>query len=164
MPAHVTYPGVYIVEKSSGAQAIAAASTSTALFVGMTDRGPFGGPTQVLSQTAYDRVFGAISKGEMADQVHQFYVNGGTDAWIMRIANGAVAAAITVRREIGNTAALVLTARDPGAAGNMIRAEIDYATASPERLFNLTLYRHVLNSDGSWSKTETESYTNLSMD
>jgi phage tail sheath protein FI len=164
MPAHVTYPGVYIVEKSSGAQAIAAASTSTALFVGMADKGPFGSPTRVLSQAEYDRTFGATSKGEMADQVHQFYVNGGTEAWIMRIANAPVAAAIQIQRETGGTTALTLTARDPGAAGNMIRAEVDYGTSSPERLFNLTFYRHVLNADGTWSKTESESFKDLSMD
>jgi phage tail sheath protein FI len=164
MATQVTYPGVYVREESSGAQAIAAAATSVALFVGMADRGPIDVPTRVLGQAEFERIYGATSRGEMADQVRQFYVNGGGEAWVMRIANGAAAAQITIRQEAGNAAALQLTARDKGTAGNLIRAEVDYATSSPERSFNLTLYRQVLKSDGSYDKTEVETFANLSMD
>ena len=107
----VTYPGVYVREESSGAQAVAAASTSTALFVGMLGQGPFEIPTRVLSLTEFQRVFGASAPGEMADQVQQFYVNGGTEAWIMRIADDARAARITIKNSDG-TDTLRLTARD----------------------------------------------------
>jgi phage tail sheath protein FI len=164
MATHVTYPGVYIREESSGAQAIAAAATSVALFVGMADRGAIDVPTRVLGQAEYERVFGATSRGEMADQLRQFYVNGGGEAWVMRIANGAQASQITIRQEGSNTAALQLTARDKGVAGDLIRVEVDYATSSPERSFNLTLYRQMLKSDGSYQRTEVETFTNLSMD
>lgn len=163
MPAKVSYPGVYVQEEPSGARAVAAASTSTALFVGMIDRGPFGIPTRVLSLVEYERNFGASSSGEMADQVRQFYVNGGTEAWIMRIANGAEDAGVTLQTA-ANAPTIHLTARDVGVAGNMIRAEVDYDTASPERSFNLTLYRSSVRSDGSFERKETETYSNLSLD
>ncbi|MET1112598.1 MAG: DUF2586 family protein, partial [Allosphingosinicella sp.] len=164
MATHVTYPGVYVREESSGAQAVAAAATSTALFVGMADKGPMDVPTRVLSQAEFERLFGTSSTGELVDQVRQFYINGGGEAWIMRIANGARAAAITLRNEGNNADTLRLVARDKGAAGNMLRAEVDYDTGSPERTFNLTLYRHALRSDGGYDKQEVETFTNLSMD
>ena len=164
MAAQLTYPGVYVQEEPSGAQAVAAASTSTALFVGMANRGTFGTPFRVLSLIAYEREFGATSPGELADQVRQFYVNGGTEAWIMRIANGAAAAAVTLRNEQNDANALILTARDVGAAGNSIRAEVDYDTADPDRTFNLILYRNTLLADGTFRRDNIESYNALSMD
>lgn len=163
MATHVTYPGVYVREESSGAQAVASAATSTALFVGMAGKGPMDMPTRVLSQTEFERLYGTSGPGELIDQVRQFYVNGGGEAWIMRIANGAAAAAVTLNNE-ANAAALRLVARDKGNAGNMIRAEVDYDTGSPERTFNLTLYRHALRSDGGFDRTDVETHTNLSMD
>jgi len=162
MPATVSYPGVYVVEAESGARAVAAASTSLAVFVGMADKGPFETPTQVLGLSAYERLFGATSRGEMADQVRQFFLNGGSQAWIHRTALNAQAASVMLRNA-ANANTLRLTARDPGAAGNMIRAEVDYATASPERSFNLRLYRQVLRSDGSFSAAELETHAGLSL-
>lgn len=163
MPAIVSYPGVYVVEEGSGARAIPAASTSTTVFVGMADKGPFEVPTQVLGLPAYERLFGATSLGEMADQVRQYFVNGGGEAWILRTALNAQRASV-VLRSFGNADTLRLTARDPGAAGNMIRAEVSYATPSPERSFNLTLYRQSQRSDGSFAATEVETHAGLSMD
>lgn len=162
MPASVSYPGVYVLEEESGARAVAAASTSLAVFIGMADKGPFETPTQVLGLSAYERLFGATSRGEMADQVRQFFLNGGSEAWIHRTALNAQAASVMLRNA-ANANTLRLTARDPGAAGNMVRAEVDYATASPERSFNLRLYRQVLRSDGSFSAAELETHAGLSM-
>ena len=111
MAAQLTYPGVYVREEPSGAQAIAAASTSTAVFVGMAGMGPFETPTRVLSLIEFERVFGATGPGELADQVRQFYVNGGTEAWIMRIADDARAASVVLTSTLGANA-IRLTARD----------------------------------------------------
>jgi phage tail sheath protein FI len=163
MPAKVSYPGVYVQEESSGAQAIAAASTSTALFVGMAGMGPFGKPTRALSLIEFERLFGTAGPGELVDQVRQFYVNGGSEAWIMRIARDARAASVVLRSTLGADS-VRLTARDMGAAGNMIRAEVDYATDSPERTFNLTVYRASPRSDGTIEKKNAEGYANLSLD
>ena len=163
MAAQLTYPGVYVREEPSGAQAIAAASTSTAVFVGMAGMGPFETPTRVLSLIEFERVFGATGPGELADQVRQFYVNGGTEAWIMRIADDARAASVVLTSTLGANA-IRLTARDKGAAGNMIRAVVDYATDSPERTFNLTVYRENIRTDGTIERLGSEPFANLSLD
>lgn len=163
MPPSFTYPGVYVSEKESGARAVPAAATSIAMFVGMADMGPFEKPTRVQSLESYQRKFGETSGGEMALQVAQFFINGGGDAYVMRIADGAREAAITLQNEAGANV-LTITARDKGALGNRLRIEIDYGTASPGRTFNLTAYRSVSNSDGTAGREDVETFTGLSMD
>jgi phage tail sheath protein FI len=95
MPVQVSYPGVYVQEVPSGVRTITGVSTSIALFIGMTKRGRLGVPTRVLNFSDYERVFGNDTViSEMTDQVRQFFLNGGQQAWITRIANGAQAASI----------------------------------------------------------------------
>jgi phage tail sheath protein FI len=166
MPAAVSYPGVYPIEGQSGARAVPAASTSVTVFVGMADRGRFERPTQVFDLRQYQAEFGETSVGEMADQVRQYFVNGGGEAWIMRIAKDPRQASVRLRDLASSTDAgtLKITARDHGVLGNMLRVEVDYATASPERTFNLKVFRHVLRRDGTYERTEVETLPNLSMD
>lgn len=162
MPSTFTYPGVYVTERPSGAQAVPAAATSIAAFVGMADIGPFDVPTRVQSLASYVRTFGETSGGEMADQVKQFFVNGGGDCYVMRIAAGERQSEIRVQSET-NANVLRIFARDAGKAGDLIRVEVDYATATPELTFNLTAYRSVVNADGTFGRTGTETIANLSM-
>jgi uncharacterized protein len=163
MPAIVSYPGVYIVEEPSGARAIAGVPTSIAAFIGMAERGRMTQPVRTFNFADFEREYGATTSGEMADQVRQFYLNGGGQAYVCRIADGAVSASVTLRSE-GGANALMVAARDPGLEGNLIRVEIDYATASPERTFNMTVYRSRLQPDGSRRREAVETFAGLSMD
>ena len=73
MPVRVSYPGVYVQEVSSGVPTITGVSTSTALFVGMIQRGRIDVPTRVLSIAEYERKLGTdTTTSEMTDQVRQF--------------------------------------------------------------------------------------------
>ncbi|WP_067465663.1 phage tail sheath family protein [Nocardia amamiensis] len=164
MPSTFTYPGVYVTERPSGAQAVPAAATSIALFVGMADIGPFDTPVRIQNLSSYVRTFGETSVGEMADQVKQFFINGGADCYVMRIADGERQSEIRVRDETGTTDVLRILARDAGKAGNLIRVEVDYQTATPELTFNLTAYRSVLNADGTFGRTDIETLADVSMD
>ncbi|MEI4234152.1 phage tail sheath subtilisin-like domain-containing protein [Roseovarius sp. D22-M7] len=166
MAVSVSYPGVYIQELPSGARAIAGVGTSIALFVGMAPLGPMNKPVFISSFADYNRRFGDRgASGELGDQVYMFFLNGGAQAYVMRIADGEQEADVTLMTETGAAAALTLTARDPGNAGNMIRAEVDYGTSNPERTFNLTVFRRVLQPDGTYSRENEEpTYLNLSMD
>lgn len=163
MPSTFTYPGVYITERPSGAQAVPAAATSIAMFVGMTDIGPFNTPTRIQSLASYVRTFGETSGGEMAAQVSQFFVNGGGDCYVMRIAEGERSSEIRARTETG-TEVLRIHARDAGVAGDLIRVEVDYDTATPELTFNVTTFRSTLNADGSFARSDSEFHPNVSMD
>jgi phage tail sheath protein FI len=95
------HPGVYVSEVPSGPRAIEGAPTSTAIFVGETERGPLG-PTKITSRTDYERTFGgyyrsrgAASPAEEPTRVlttyaiDGFYLNGGTTAYILRACDGA---------------------------------------------------------------------------
>jgi uncharacterized protein len=167
MPVQPTFPGVYVQEVPSGVRTITGVSTSVAAFVGMVNRGPLGLPVRILSFADYERRFGNdTSASEMTDQVRQFFLNGGQQAFIMRIAQDAVAAAVTLRSESEKAVekdVLVLTAKDAGTVGDAIRIEIDYDTSSPESTFNLTAYRLVSDGQGGTERVEEEVHSELSM-
>ncbi|WP_394849944.1 phage tail sheath subtilisin-like domain-containing protein [Pendulispora brunnea] len=88
-------PGVY-VEERPGQRTIEGVSTSTAGFVGMTERGPVKGfPILVASLNEFQRVFGGylpLNESESTMGVHgylpiaiqQFFENGGKRAFISR--------------------------------------------------------------------------------
>lgn len=161
MPVQVSYPGVYIQEEPSGARAIAGVPTAIAAFVGMTKRGQMGVPTRISNLGQFDRTFGiATDRGDLSDAVSAFFTNGGGLCYVTRIAAGAAQAVVELNDEAGR-ATLRLTARDHGAEGNLIRAEISYPSLS---LFNLTLYRRRVDASGQARIEATETFENLSMD
>ena len=94
--ATLLHPGVYVSEVPSGARAIEGAPTSTAIFVGETERGPLG-PTKIKSRTEYERLFGGYYRVRDGDSptaeptpvltkyaIDGFYLNGGSTAYILR--------------------------------------------------------------------------------
>ena len=171
MPPRLTYPGVYVQEQSSGVRTIAGVSTSTALVVGMARRGPLGRPTKVLSIDQYQQTFGDdITYGEMTAQVRQFFLNGGTEAIIVRAADTtARQAEITLTTEAGTGAsgaanALTLRARDAGTLGDELRAIVDYGTVTPELTFNIEIFRRAIDENGAVVISDNEFFGNLSMD
>ncbi len=164
MPAAVSYPGVYVVEESSGSRAIAGVATSIAAFVGMAEQGRMLTPIKLQSMAQFEAEFGVTTSGELADQVRQFYVNGGGAAYVCRIAHNAQPAQVTLNAETGGKSVLEVTARDSGMLGNMLRVEIDYDTASPERTFNFTVYRRIVKANGDRVADKTERYAGVSMD
>ena len=83
MPIQLTSPGVYIQEVSSGVRTIAGVATSVAAFVGAAPRGPINKATRIYSFADFERAFGGLAAdSEMSYGVRQFFLNGGTDAWI----------------------------------------------------------------------------------
>jgi hypothetical protein len=119
-------------------------------------------PVKVQNFAQFENEYGSTTSGELADQVRQFFINGGATAYVCRVAHNADKAAITLKAEDG-TSVLKLVARDPGELGNAIRARVDYDTADPERTFNLTLFRRVQKPDGTFGEDESEALSNLSM-
>ena len=163
MPVQVSYPGVYVQEEPSGVQTITGVSTSIALFVGMAQRGPMDRATNLLSFTAYERTFGSdTTVSEMTDQVRQFFLNGGSQAYVIRIADGAQAASVDLDNE-AQAVVLRLTAAEAGRVGESVRVEVNYATAQPESTFNLVVSREIIDASGEPTLVETETIGELSM-
>jgi phage tail sheath protein FI len=161
--AQVSFPGVYVNEISSGSHTITGVATSIPAFVGMTKDGPLNTPTTVLGFTDFSRTFSAdTSQGELPDQVRQFFLNGGTEAIIVRIAAGAGPATVTLKNTAG-TNVLTLQSNSAGTDQNALRASIDYNTSNPETTFNLTVFRETLDSAGNATDSSQETIPNLSM-
>ncbi len=86
MPITPTYPGVYIEEIPSGVRTITGVSTSVTAFAGLAKTGDVNVATRVLSFADYERSFGSlVSYSEMSYAVRQFFLNGGSEAWIIRL-------------------------------------------------------------------------------
>jgi uncharacterized protein len=164
MPVTPTYPGVYVQEVPSGVRTIAGVSTSVGMFIGTSKQGPMFEPVRCVNYTAFRTKFGEDSSaGSLAQYVKLFFLNGGTDCYVMRIAQGATASVVTLKNEAGaNT--LVLTAKDLGVAGENIRALVTYNGSKPEITFNLQLFRWEVDSTGAQQKQASETWRNLSMD
>lgn len=160
----VSYPGVYAVEIPSGVRSISGVSTSIAVFVGMTKRGRVFEPRRVLGFKGYEDVYSAdTSMGEMTDQVRQFFLNGGEEAIIVRVAHGAESSTLPLTNEAGTTV-MTVSARDEGDQGRELRVRVDYDTASPERTFNLTIFRETFDAAGLPVVEQTEVFTELGID
>lgn len=135
MPVTPTYPGVYIEEIPSGVRTIVGVATSITAFVGRALKGPDNEPIRVQNYGEFDRVFGGLwVKSTLSYAVQQYFLNGGQDAIIVRVHNGAEASTISV-------SGLELEASSPGEWGKTLRAIIDLDTKDPSdsTLFNLTI-------------------------
>lgn len=85
MPEYL-HPGVYIEEIERGPRPIEGVPTSTAAFLGETERGPIR-PTFVTSYTDYKRWFGGTFRDAryMPHAVNGFFENGGKRLYVCRI-------------------------------------------------------------------------------
>jgi phage tail sheath protein FI len=86
----IRYPGVYIEEIPSGVHTIAGVSTSITAFVGFAASGSVDTPVHICSFADFERTFGGVAAdAPMSYAVQQFFQNGGTEAYVVRVADGA---------------------------------------------------------------------------
>jgi phage tail sheath protein FI len=143
MPAQLSYPGVYVEEIPSGVHTITGVATSITAFIGRAARGPTDLAVTIESYGDFERTFGGLSaQSEMSYAVRDFFLNGGGQAIIVRVANGATSAAIDLTVSAGPPVSLLsLVASGPGAWGNNLSATIDFNVRNPAdtNTFNLTI-------------------------
>ena len=144
MPATLTYPGVYIEEIPSGVHTITGVATSITAFVGYTASGLDNRAKRLFSFADFERAFGGLAAdSELSYAVQQFFANGGTTAYVVRVPkNGAAAATVTVQDKVSAGAdALQITALSTGISGNNLYADVDYdaVPSTDPKAFNLTI-------------------------
>ncbi len=125
MPVTPTYPGVYIEELPSGVRTLIGVGTSITAFVGRALRGPVDEPVLIHSYGDFERTFGGLwTKSTMSYQVRQYFLNGGSDAIIVRTvgASGTLAALYAAPAPAGT---LTISAVSPGAWGNSVKISVD---------------------------------------
>lgn len=144
MPEYLT-PGVYIEEVEIGAKPIEGVSTSTAGFLGPTERGPTS-PKLVTNFGDFQNKFGVFVEGSyLAYGVQGFFSNGGKRCFIGRIiGKGAHASTNNLSTTDGDTAREIIgiTAIGPGEWANNVAVIVEPATLYKEgknQLFKLTV-------------------------
>ncbi len=144
-----TYPGVYIEEIPSGVHTITGVATSIAAFVDYFTMGPMNEAVQVLSFADFERTFGGLnSLSEASYAIQQFFLNGGSEACVVRVASSdpvgppvvppAAPAAATIADAVGGTLALTVTAINEGTWGDGLRVGVD-TNVPVAGQFNLTI-------------------------
>ncbi|MGB9374747.1 MAG: phage tail sheath subtilisin-like domain-containing protein [Jiangellales bacterium] len=165
MPATLTYPGVYIQEIPSGSRTITGVATAVAAFVGKASRGPVDVPVPITSYGDFERVFGGLSRDSgLGYAVRDYYLNGGSQAVVVRLGGGAESATADV------DGAVELVAIGPGTWGNALEIEVAHASepeaslvaaqqgVAASELFHLTV------REGSAAQPRfTETYPNITL-
>ncbi|HEY1770194.1 MAG TPA: phage tail sheath C-terminal domain-containing protein [Chthoniobacterales bacterium] len=142
MPVLTTYPGVYIEEISSGVHTITGVATSVTAFLGRAALGPTNEPTIINSYADFERQFGGLGFDfPMSYAVRDFYLNGGSQAIIVRLEKNSMAA---TENDVN------LEASSQGVWGNSLVYVVDSKGITADvatrfgiaraDLFNLTIY------------------------
>lgn len=166
MPTYL-HPGVYVEEIPSGAKPIEGVGTSTAAFVGYTTKGPMAEPTLIFKWDAYDDRFGGLrDTGKLAQgdpmgfAVYNFFLNGGTAAYIVRVtvedsAHQAVGFLINPN---DSSQIIEFTATNAGEWGNDL--ELRFALKE-DSATHFTLKVGILDDEGAFK--EIERFTDLTV-
>jgi phage tail sheath protein FI len=138
-------PGIYVEERSTGARPIPGVATSTAAFIGVTERGPVGQARLITNLAEFVKVFGGPLRLAVGVQEHylfyavqHFFDQGGTRCYVARVVhfgnvnNPATIAAHPAARQfpaqrLDGTAvpnALRVEALSPGIWGQSLGVEI----------------------------------------
>jgi phage tail sheath protein FI len=139
-------PEVYIEEIPSGIKPIQGVGTSTAAFVGIAQKGPFGEAIPITNFAQFVKTFGTfIGNGYLAYAVRSFFAEGGTSCYVVRTchyevpnasppgtlpAPAAVAANRALQNTVGPIDVLRLTALWRGAYGNDISVRVVHSAGA----------------------------------
>jgi phage tail sheath protein FI len=172
MPVALPYPGVQIQEIPPSVRAIVGGSTSVTAFVGRALRGPANTATRCFSFDDFARKFGGLwADSPMTYAAYHYFLNGGSEAIIVRLAPNAATAAASLAATGGAPNVFVLEAASPGTWGNALRVTVSDPAAGTvppadvNRVFNLTV-REVdpaAPTDRSRDRA-TETFLNVSVD
>lgn len=155
----LTYPGVYVTEIPSSVRPIATVSTSIAAFVDRFATGDVDKAVQIFGMADFERLFGGIVDYSPASyQLAQFFLNGGSSAWIVRVAPGADDADVKVMTAGSSpTDVFTATARSPGEWGNGLRLSVEPVVEGgnvSSRYFSLGVTRYVSKTSSTVVATE----------
>lgn len=161
MPVTPTYPGVYIEEIPSGVRTIVGVATSITAFIGTASKGRVNYPVRIQSFGDFERQFGGLwIKSALGYAVQQYFLNGGTDALIIRVASSDATPATA------SVGGLSLTATSPGKWINeTYKAKVTYPSFGPDadnnKIFNLEITQQINPGE---DPIPVESFRNLSTD
>ncbi|TDF97123.1 phage tail sheath family protein [Paenibacillus piri] len=138
-------PGVYVEEFDSGAQPLEGASTSTAGFIGLAQRGEIEGvPLLITSVADFHRNFGSyLSENAFGDYrflsyaIEHFFLNGGSRAYVMRVAPSDAKPASNQGSANKEAALLQIASKNPGTWGNQVRVVLVPASKAKTQILDI---------------------------
>lgn len=138
-------PGVYVEEFDSGAAPLEGASTSTAGFIGLAQRGEIEGLPQLVTSVAdFHRIFGSyLSENAFGDYrflsyaVEHFFLNGGARAFVMRVAPSDAKLAHNQSSSNKESSVLNIQSKNPGAWGNQIRIAVVPSSKAKTQIYEI---------------------------
>ncbi len=161
MPEFFAPPGVWIGNGSG--DAITGVATSVAAFVGRTARGPLDTAHKVHGFSDFERSFGGLHPdSDLSSAVSHFFLNGGGACWVVRVAEDACAASVTLKTE-GGLPTLVTTAASEGAWGEALLLRVEPAADDPLNAFDLTVIEMGARN-GRPAPLRVETHHGISMD
>lgn len=145
MPEYLA-PGVYVEEISTRSKPIEGVGTSTAGFVGPTERGPHY-PVLIGSQLEFERWFGdllPVSQAYLPFAIHGFFQNGGQRCFVSRV---TASNATIAQLQVGGL--LNVAAIGKGAWGSRVRIKVTPSDQSSDDnlRFNVTLIYYRIDRD-----------------
>lgn len=153
--------GAALTEISGAARPIAPAREPLTAFVGRTLRGPVDTPVVIQSFADFQQTFGGLwQPSPLSYAVEHFFDQGGRQAVIVRVANAATPATLTLR--CGHES-LVLEARAPGTR-EFLRASVDYDQLDPADTLRFNLVVQRVRAPGSERIEEQEIFRGVSTD
>jgi phage tail sheath protein FI len=150
------HPGVFIEEVPSAVRPIEGVSTSTAAFLGKAETGPLDHARLVTSFLEFQANFGGfLNDGYLAHAALQFFGNGGTRLYVVRVAANARTASVDIGDRKGTPVrTLTVAATSPGKWGNDLDVVVGAGTQNAGNEFSLAVRR---------GGVVTETYDNLSV-
>lgn len=154
MPITPTYPGVYIEEIPSGVRTITGVATSITAFIGSALRGSTNEPVLINNFGDFESLFGGLRvEYPMSYAVRDFYLNGGSQAIIVRLYKAKPNKDGKARFTTGG---LSLEAASQGKWGEKLSIKVDrdgitddiktrYSLPASIDLFNLTIIENPPN-------------------
>jgi uncharacterized protein len=152
--------GAQLAPQDRDLRAIEGVATGVAAFIGRTLKGPVTQPLTVRSFAEFQHHFGGLwQPAPLSYAVEQFFENGGREARIVRVVNGACPATLSLPAGIET---LTLVAVNPGSR-EYLRASVDYdgLTAGETDRFNLVVQR--VRTAGSELVEDQEIYRRVSV-
>jgi len=142
----VSYPGVYIEEVPSGVHTVTNVSTSIAAFIDFFKEGPMNEAVQIFGMADFQRIFGGLDdRSEASYAISQFFLNGGSQAYVVRVAANSsplAKATVTIKDSTLATDVLKVSAANEGKWGKNLRIDIDFNTEDATKYFNMYVTRY----------------------
>jgi uncharacterized protein len=153
--------GLHLQEERSPDPTIPRLGTARTAFLGRTLRGPVNRPILLNSFAEFQHIFGGLwQPSPLGYAVEHFFDNGGREALVVRVVNGARSATLALS---AGFAEFKLRAVSPGTR-EFLRASVDYDNipAADSEHFNLTVQR--VRVQGASHVEDQEIFPNLSVE